>query len=112
MTMARWLKAIDDVLKVKVHHLQTGRIKNSEFIDWVDKQPTAEPKQEWISVKDRLPEQLKEVLICFDGYGKKSVSTATYRNYFYGKEWLSNMMSLSVDSVTHWMPLPEPPKEE
>ena len=74
--------------------------------------PTIEPKHEWISVRDRLPEQLKEVLVCFDGYGEKSVSTATYRNYFYGKEWLSNMMSLSVDSVTHWMPLPEPPEKE
>lgn len=40
MTMARWLKAMDDVLKVKVWHLQTGRITNSEFADLVDKQPT------------------------------------------------------------------------
>ena len=74
--------------------------------------PEIEPKQEWISVNDRLPERLKEVLICFDDYGRKSVSVATYRDYFYGKEWLSNMVSLSVDCVTHWMPLPEPPKEE
>ena len=92
-----------------------GFISHGDVLWLISKQPTieAEPvKQEWISVKDRLPERLKEVLICFDDYGRKSVSVATYRDYFYGKEWLSNMVSLSVDCVTHWMPLPEPPKEE
>lgn len=57
----------------------------------------------WISVKERLPEQYKKVL----------VSNGEYR-------WVSSYL----DSVglfyelrpftgqpTHWMPLPEPPKE-
>ena len=82
----------------------------NEVFRIIDNAPTIEPKQEWISVKDRLPERLKEVLICFDDYGRKSVSVATYRDYFYGKEWLSNMVSLSVDCFTQWIQLPEPPE--
>jgi hypothetical protein len=103
--MARWLKVIDDVLKVKVHHLQTGRIKNSEFIDWVDKQPTVEPKQEYISVKDRPPEEGQEVL-CFCAGNLANVYTWT------GEEWEDSYGYYEDDDIiSHWMPLPEPPKE-
>ena len=64
----------------------------------------------WIPCSERLPEQLKEVLISFDNYGRKDVTVATYRNYFYGEEWIANMVTLDMKSVTHWMPLPEPYK--
>lgn len=53
----------------------------------------------WISVKERLPEDKKDeyVLVVCDYHGKISVETR--------KKW-------NIDSsVTHWMPLPEPPKE-
>ena len=101
--MARWLKAIDDVLKVKVHHLQTGRIKNSEFIDWVDKQPTIEPKQEWISVKDRLPTWEDGKVLIYTTYGI-SVAKRTTSNKWMGEHAIPKL-------ITHWMPLPEPPKK-
>ena len=106
--MARWLKAIDDVLKVKVHHLQTGRIKNSEFIDWVDKQPTAEPKQEWISVKDRMPEKMEWVLCACRG---NIIEVLRYDHIM--DDWDTTMPNRGYfkNFVTHWMPLPEPPKE-
>lgn len=61
-------------------------------------------KQEWISVKDRLPEEY-ETILCFDGsYVQPSVlldgefiEDDKYEGY-------------PICGVTHWMPLPEAPK--
>ena len=57
---------------------------------------------QWISVKDRLPEDASDVLIAWaDG-----VSEAC----FCDETWCREGRRLLW--VTHWMPLPEPPKEE
>ena len=69
----------------------------------------------WISVKERLPEKNGEYLC---RWTNKSVSDAEYESTYgsFGywfefwedeyKEWIS------YDGITHWMPLPEPPKGE
>lgn len=83
-------------------------------------------KTNWISVKDRLPEKSGHYLIC------------TSINYWHGGCWDTNssdgttkgyddttmsVLDCYIDCthdwnrvcnchVTHWMPLPEPPKEE
>lgn len=56
----------------------------------------------WISVKDDLPEPLEDVLVCYT-CGKVACN---YTNYSGG--WLFEVL---YGPVTHWMPLPEPPKE-
>jgi hypothetical protein len=57
---------------------------------------------QWISVKDRLPEDASDVLIAWaDG-----VSEAC----FCDETWCREGRRLLW--VTHWMPLPAPPKEE
>lgn len=57
----------------------------------------------WISVEERLPEKHAGVIVrCEDGY----MALMTYD----GSHW--NWNGRYEDSVTHWMPLPEPPKEE
>ena len=60
--------------------------------------------QEWISVKDRLPEKDEIVIICTD------------KNFIYAGELIGDTWFLDNDSwtatVTHWMPLPQPPKGE
>lgn len=61
----------------------------------------------WISVKDRLPEEYVAVLI-WDG---DNVCKAEYVTD-YGWGGIPTNMGLDRSSVTHWMPLPEPPKEE
>lgn len=57
---------------------------------------------EWISVKDRLPDNFKRVLV-------------------YDQEWGIRIDTISIKPfeefthygyVTHWMPLPESPKQE
>lgn len=58
--------------------------------------------QQWISVKDRLPEDADVVLIAFGG----GVSIACY-----GGDWRHPVYPmLPLLSVTHWMPLPKPPE--
>ena len=60
----------------------------------------------WISVKDRLPEVGVDVL---------TASKAGYESFYMvdcivnGDWWLQ--AGEEVLPVTHWMPLPEPPKE-
>ena len=60
--------------------------------------------QEWISVKDRLPEKDEIVIICTD------------KNFIYAGELVGDTWFLDNDSwtatVTHWMPIPRPPKGE
>ena len=65
--------------------------------------------QEWISVEDRLPEKYGSAIV----YRKsKLFSMLRYSPalgwHFYDSEW----GDVTVDDVTHWMPLPQPPKGE
>jgi len=105
---------------------------------------------EWISVKDRLPEPDKHVLVCCEvrkahthetlyqyiceGYyaAPHSIPAGTYSDlndefdydeeedeYYLREGWyeaIHNWDEYSgvaiADFVTHWMPMPEPPKED
>ena len=58
----------------------------------------------WISVKDRLPEDDGEVLILVNG-------RRVYLGYYKNRECLNNIL-VEGEIVTHWMPIPETPKEE
>ena len=64
--------------------------------------------QEWISVKDRLPEADKYVLVITAGGLFKTARCNFYKN---GTEvcWATND-GLGEKAITHWMPLPQPPK--
>ena len=65
--------------------------------------------QEWISVKDRLPEPWKQVLI----YSRYDFCEVALYIGIPGKWRVTwNHEMLDADSVTHWMPLPQPPKGE
>ena len=65
-------------------------------------------KQRWIPVTKRLPEEWVDVLV-WSEYG--FCETAVYLGI--RGRWLVswNHDMLDADTVTHWMPLPEPPKE-
>lgn len=67
----------------------------------------------WISVKDRLPEEDVEVLFfspktefncCFVGYRPK-------KDAYVDPEGNGLMPRIIEKYYTHWMPLPEPPKD-
>ena len=71
--------------------------------------------QEWISVKDRLPEKDGEYLVRFVN---KEIQNAEYESKCGGfGNWLAIMWDEDADwfpyaGITHWMPLPKPPKGE
>ena len=65
--------------------------------------------QEWIPVEDRLPE-FGERVICTDG----NTVFEQYRvepSCVYGM-WDRFGLKSPMQKVTHWMPLPQPPKGE
>ena len=64
--------------------------------------------QEWISVDDRLPENIanRVLVVCERSNG---VFYAHYEKPF----WINLETDKPfISTVTHWIPLPEPPKEE
>lgn len=81
----------------------------SSFVYSIDNAPTVEPALPWHRVEDGLPEKAGIYIIC-DHYGnvmsrhfcKKGDRFAGYW-HFNGSKYYGN--------PTHWMPLPEPPKE-
>lgn len=62
---------------------------------------------EWISVKDRLPADDATYLV----YGRNWYGIVVAIYYGDGKWLASNDLTNITRFVTHWMPLPEPPKE-
>lgn len=78
----------------------------------------------WISVEERLPEPNTDVLLIANGWKARSVYIGRLRRVEPTKSWLTGITSKGSDwtiwgfsyivepIVTHWLPLPEPPKEE
>lgn len=70
---------------------------------------TLREQQRWIPVTERLPEALEIVLtICVDRRKNSEIHRRINCCDAIG-EWL---LTPPLYAVTHWMPLPEPPKEE
>ena len=70
---------------------------------------------EWISVKDRLPEHDEKVLCRygFEKEGKRHDMMFTGCLDYYAHDLVPHFQHASTGLfVTHWMPLPEPPKED
>lgn len=68
-------------------------------------------KQKWISVKDRLPKEGETVLV-FGYWHEKFQPLMCYLIPHRKGEWFTNVAGQQVYTVTHWMPLPQPPKGE
>lgn len=65
-------------------------------------------KTGWISVKDRLPKDDATYLV----YGRNGYGIV-FAIYYGDGEWLTcDDLTNITRFVAHWMPLPEPPKEE
>ena len=81
--------------------------------------------QEWISVNDKLPEvvsihkgyrstvkkSIRVLCVCVQKSGKTMVKEGycEWYNDYHEPRW---QIPGTIDDVTHWMPLPQPPKGE
>ena len=76
--------------------------------DAVDEMPM------WIDVNERLPDKEGDYLVyivsCFSEPRMETMYLAKYANGF---NWAAHVIGYWVaeNTITHWMPLPEPPKE-
>lgn len=111
MTMARAIDA--DVLYAEItgsDNKRADQLMWEWYAEMVEKQPTIEAKQEWTSIYDRLPEIGKEVLVCnVSDYRVGTFSLQCDEDGFYWSDGVG--WWIEFEDVTHWMPLPELPKE-
>lgn len=68
----------------------------------------AQPK--WIPVTERLPDVYKHVLVNVPGMAPHPTVQEAFREK--NGLWYSNGFRYEADEITHWMPLPNPPKEK
>lgn len=60
----------------------------------------------WISVEEKLPKEAEDVLV----FCRNDTITWVVIAHHVGRQWWR--VGVPIECVTHWMPLPEPPKEE
>lgn len=77
---------------------------------------------QWINVKDKLPNDHEQVLVHLKGdkytteKSRMEIATFALGDFFLYYQYRDNTTNglftipYCVDSVTHWMPLPEPPE--
>lgn len=77
----------------------------TSIADVIKVAPTIIPAPRWIPVEEQLPEKDGYVLV----YRQNHPGCSWDLLYWYGGGWAAS--NQTAKSVTHWMPLPEPPKE-
>lgn len=134
--MARAIDA-DRLLKMMSHwkpYMDMDKVRKA-----VQNMPTLTPPNEWVSVEERLPEDsecwrtyivtvnrshwpISSYDICDAPYDEQLVASAQYdsKQKIWHLPWDEQLNALiqaddaplNGDFVTHWMPLPEMPKED
>lgn len=91
-----------DALREKADHLIANGVTLDNQIASSSKQVAS---SEWISVKDRLPEEWQKVLVFVPSIDV--ITIAKLR----GGYWYATWDSMRIDNVGYWLPLPQPPKD-
>ena len=101
-----------DVREKLVELINDCRVMEGYGMDLVERQAdhllsNGVTVQEWISVKDGLPESGKESVLIGLRWGEVDIGWCE------DGRWRSEFVNEYEDrEVTHWMPLPNPPKGE
>lgn len=120
--------SLDDAIKAVMMLLNcetdTDKVWSCDVINNLQNAPSVtdvEPTQKWISVKDRLPEltwqaESDDFLIDYSEYvvvlsegRNRSPKIGSYVREGLRERWEDKDYD-PIHDVTHWMPLPEPPK--
>lgn len=64
----------------------------------------------WIPVNEQLPEDFKKVLVFWQEHSEPMIDTAFWMED--SKSFNCSHWEKAGEKVTHWMPLPQAPKEE
>lgn len=113
--MPRYIDA--DALRKEFSERPPDYYSTGYILDTIDELPALSTDEvrgvgEWTSVEERLPEKHVEVLICTEDYGKNELGFANTAAWD-GSEWIETWnRKESIPYVSHWMPLPVPPKED
>lgn len=98
---------------IGIKRYPNGRFRNPEtenmYLAWRAAKNHA-AQSAWISVEDKLPELNKEVLVAWTdgviGFASRIKSECKE------ERWNWDIAALFDETITHWQPLPEPPKPE
>lgn len=90
--------------------------KQSEALKMAIAALREQEERRWIPVMERLPETEEFVLVIVNGKPHRNITlenACELANYIPGEGWVLEMWpEWESPDVTHWMPLPEPPKED
>lgn len=104
------IELLDDI--AHVYHFDawenTDRIADHLMSHGVTFAKDTDVPSKWISVEDRLPED-GEVVMCHNKAREYPVFCQWDESDLC---WFNNSWTFGRGLITHWMPLPEPPKEE
>lgn len=89
-----------------IRHIITGLAK---ALDILHEQPTIDQPR-WIPISEKLPKKGSRVLVTVD-FDKRFVCEIDYWEDARKAEWDMEQMHF-MESITAWMPLPKPYKEE
>lgn len=118
-----WGEHIISTTSLWKEHTYPSKPEEIPFADWLQgfirKHIAAdvEPKRKWISVTEGLPENFVETLVT-DG---EDVGIAALQGFMddevvwcnaYGMDYIDDPDDEDYLPITHWMPIPEPPKGE
>lgn len=106
------IKQASQNLKISASRADKGMLCREAFelgVKWADKNP----KSPWISVEERLPDRLPAKFANWSKEVFVSVKRGReYRAYVDKYSHIYKTWGVFGDEVTHWMPIPELPKEE
>lgn len=103
----------------KIYCYYSDHCRSEDVQEWVDEQPTLdlEPVR-WIPVTERLPEKHGGVYACLLKFPESKEPFPFFLTWHaYGDNGYVSGPHFSDEGldglkVTHWIPLPEPPKKE
>lgn len=87
-----------------------GEKFRSRIFDAMDEYSKQQTKPDWVSVEDGLPENMKDIIVHTES--GEVIDNVTYKDLdgFMFHRLGYDFDCYYVENVTHWQPLPQPPK--
>ena len=80
------------------------------FVPYIKGAPTVDGTPKWIPLTEKMPDKNNQWVLCLCVGGAMEVLKFDYTMWNWDSQYPGRCYMESY--VTHWMPLPEPPKED